>query len=375
MTLLGQPLHDLTLEHVRDFLNDADSEPLLWEAKSSAEKKPIRKAICGFANGEQTGYLIIGAAEAEDGGWELLGTEFPGDDPPVWISELIRTELRPRPLIDVRSVPTSDGRRLAVVEVPPIAIPPCVAKGTVFERISGATVPVEDPIRLSDLYQRGRNARDNAIAAARNAAISVIEDPDCPGAGSGWPRIALALSATGHPPDISSRLFSETFETAMIDVIKRELVPPTPGVPDAYGPQMTNGFEQSNRWVNCEDRLGHGKPCYWHVRVIWDGTVVVCGAWDIESVRAHAVSSELVNSSWVTASQVLTALGGYGPTQMELQIEGNGRLSGAPTGNPMPRIQVGRGPVEFPPSKASFSSVERELRRAVGEMVYELPET
>lgn len=76
MTLLGQPLHDLALEHVRDFLSDADSEPLLWEAKSSADKKPIRKAICGFANGEQTGYLIIGAAEAEDGGGSCSAPSF-----------------------------------------------------------------------------------------------------------------------------------------------------------------------------------------------------------------------------------------------------------------------------------------------------------
>jgi Putative DNA-binding domain len=370
MTLLGSPLHQLTVQHLQSFLENAESEPLLWEAKSGADKKPIRKAICGFANGEQPGYLIIGAVET-DGGWELPGAEFPGDDPPVWISEVIRTELKPRPLIDVRSMKVALGRRVAVIEIPPVAIPPCMAQGTVFERISGATVPVEDPGRLSDLYRRGKNAEERAAAAALNAAIGVIEDPDAPGAGSNWPRVALAVSATGHPPDISSRLFSESFETSMVEIVKRELIPPTPGAPENYGLKLNTSFEQSNRRVNCEDLLGHGHPCYWHVRVIWDGTVVICGAWDIDSVQARHISEELINIAWTTASKILAELGGYGPTHMELQIHGGAVLIGAPQGNPMPRIQIGRGPLEFAPDERLFSSVERELRRSTGEFVYE----
>jgi hypothetical protein len=370
MTLLGQSLHQLTVEHLRSFLENAEDEPLLWEAKSGAGKKPIRKAICGFANGEQPGYLILGAVET-DGGWELPGAEFPGDDPPVWISEVIRMGLKPQPLIDVRSLKIAPGRKVAVVEITPVAIPPCVAQGTVFERISGATVPVEDPERLSDLYKRGRNALERAATAARSAAIGVIEDPDAPGAGSNWPCLALAVSATGHPPDISSRLFSEGFENAMVEITKRELIPPTPGAPEGYGLKINTGFEQSNRRVDCEDHLGHGRPCYWHVRVIWDGTVVVCSAWDIDSVQARHISEELINSAWTTASKILAELGGYGPTHMELQIQGGAALIGAPQGNPMPRIQIGRGPLESAPDEALFSSVERELRRSTGEFVYE----
>jgi predicted HTH transcriptional regulator len=124
MTLLGQSLHQLTVEHLQSFLENAEDEPLLWEAKSGAGKKPIRKAICGFANGEQPGYLILGAVEI-DGGWELPGAEFPGDDPPVWISEVIRTGLKPQPLIDVRSLKIAPGRKVAVIEIPPVAIPLC----------------------------------------------------------------------------------------------------------------------------------------------------------------------------------------------------------------------------------------------------------
>ena len=157
----------------------------------------------------------------------------------------------------------------------------------------------------------------------------------------------------------------------MIEIVKRDLVSPTHGVPDAVGPKLSTGFEQSNRWVDCEDRLGHGKPCYWHVRVIWDGTVVVCGAWDVESIDARQLASELINAAWTTAGHILGELGGYGPTHMELQVQGEDALIGGPRGNPMPRIRVGRGPLEAPLGEEMFASVERELRRASGEAVYE----
>jgi hypothetical protein len=131
------------------------------------------------------------------------------------------------------------------------------------------------------------------------------------------------------------------------------------------------GFAQSNRWVDCEHRHGHGKPCYWHVRVIWDGTVVVCGAWDVESVDARQLANELINGAWRTAGHILEELGGYGPTHMEVQIQGEDALIGGPKGNPMPRVQMGRGPLDEMPGEKQFASVERELRRASGEGVYE----
>jgi predicted HTH transcriptional regulator len=63
MTLFGSPLHDLKLEDIQAFLDDADAEPLLWEAKATELRKGgVRKEVCGFANGHQTGYLILGAS-------------------------------------------------------------------------------------------------------------------------------------------------------------------------------------------------------------------------------------------------------------------------------------------------------------------------
>jgi hypothetical protein len=92
---------------------------------------------------------------------------------------------------------------------------------------------------------------------------------------------------------------------ARAEIVTGDLAPPTPGVPDGFGPKFSTGVEQSNRWVDCEDRFGHGRRCYWHVRVIWDGTVVVCGAWDVESIDARQLATELINGAWTTASHIL----------------------------------------------------------------------
>ncbi|MGH2834143.1 MAG: AlbA family DNA-binding domain-containing protein, partial [Solirubrobacteraceae bacterium] len=94
----------------------------------------LRKAVCGFANGRTNGYLIIGAEE-HNGSWVLDGTCFPGGDPPSAITDLLTNEgVRPYPVgLDVRPFNTGDGRHIAVIRVPPVATPPCMTKGTVYE--------------------------------------------------------------------------------------------------------------------------------------------------------------------------------------------------------------------------------------------------
>ena len=69
MTIFGVPWEELTLEHLSDFLHDGASEPLLWDAKRELSKSGIRAQVCGFANGYETGYLILGADQAKDGKW------------------------------------------------------------------------------------------------------------------------------------------------------------------------------------------------------------------------------------------------------------------------------------------------------------------
>jgi predicted HTH transcriptional regulator len=168
MTLIGSPLQQITIVDLQRFLDGAEAEPLLWEAKGTTlHKDAVRKAICGFANGRETAYLILGAEEKEGSGWTLGGLDL-GGDPPAWVSGVVAGGLRPPPLVDVRSLSTGNGKHVAIVEVPPIAIPPCISRGTVYERVSGRTIPIAEPTRLAELYESGRNARD----AARSAALA-----------------------------------------------------------------------------------------------------------------------------------------------------------------------------------------------------------
>lgn len=62
MTIFGAPLHELTLETLREFMASAEDEPLLWEAKATQiSPGEVRKQVCGFANSHDGGYLILGA--------------------------------------------------------------------------------------------------------------------------------------------------------------------------------------------------------------------------------------------------------------------------------------------------------------------------
>ncbi|HWA83326.1 MAG TPA: RNA-binding domain-containing protein, partial [Fimbriimonadaceae bacterium] len=181
------------MEDIRTFLEGADSEPLLWEAKGTElDPYAVRKEICGFANGRQPAFLILGAAK-DTGTWDLSGLDFDGD-PPAWISNVISEGLRPLPMIDVRSIKVSAGKHVAVVEVPPVAIAPCICRGTVYERVSGRTVPVKEPLRLADLYGRGDIARRQARMAASDLARELFQDPGLPGANDPWPRVAVAVA-------------------------------------------------------------------------------------------------------------------------------------------------------------------------------------
>ena len=334
----------------------------------SSDKHDIRKEICGFANGRQPAYLILGASESEEG-WVLDGVDL-GGDPPAWISDVVGDGLRPVPPFDVRSLPVEEGKHVAVVEVPPIAVAPCISRGTVYERVSGKTKPVKEPARLAELYKRGENARVLAVTTAGATATELIQDSGLKGHGSAWPRLALAVTATAYSPDIIARLFSEDFEEALLEIVRQRLIPNTAGLPGPFAPALQAQFAQSNRSVDCEDTHTHASPFYWHVRGIWDGTIVIYAAWETNTVFAEHIVKEMIEPAWHTALELLNSLGGYGPTYTEMRIEGGSSLYG-PGDSKLPRIMMGRGPMDGMPSSEVMASVERELRRACGEHVYE----
>ena len=158
MTIFGVPWKELELEDVQQFLTTAGREPLTWEAKGTElRSEQVTKYVGGFANAAEGGYLLLGF-ELVDGQWRATGCDFPGDDPPVWVSNIVRTTLRPRPRIDVLSWEI-DGKRAVVVRVDPVAEPPCVTTGgQLYQRVSGETIPVGDLTDVRALYEPGRRS-------------------------------------------------------------------------------------------------------------------------------------------------------------------------------------------------------------------------
>jgi predicted HTH transcriptional regulator len=90
------------------------------EGARTSRKEVVRRSACGFANAIG-GYLIIGA-EHQDSGWAARGVDFLGEEPTVWLSQLIRDGARPIPRHDVKAWPV-DGQSVAVVQVEQVAVP------------------------------------------------------------------------------------------------------------------------------------------------------------------------------------------------------------------------------------------------------------
>jgi predicted HTH transcriptional regulator len=168
LPLFDVPFDRLDVGDLRRFLGEAGDEGLTWEAKADHESGRLRpqqvhKAACGLAN-QIGGYLILGARrDAKGEPWQLPGINPRDDEIDVWIGEVLR-RLRPEPRHQTRAWEVDDDRLVAVVWIDPVDRPPCIAPdGRVFQRVSGATVPVEDPVELARLQQRGQAALDRAL--------------------------------------------------------------------------------------------------------------------------------------------------------------------------------------------------------------------
>ena len=66
--------------------------------------------------------------------------------------------MRPRPDFDIEAWQALKGH-VAVVNVSATPMPPCIANGTVYERLPGKTQTLRDLHRLADLFSRGDEAR------------------------------------------------------------------------------------------------------------------------------------------------------------------------------------------------------------------------
>ena len=102
---------------------------------------------------------------------------------------------------------------VAVVWVPPTPTPPCNAHGTVYERVSGKTESVREPLRLAQLFDRGDGARKRAEALASQIAQDAISAFGSRNHSEWADRVlfGVGVAAAGYEPDIGSRLFTQRF--------------------------------------------------------------------------------------------------------------------------------------------------------------------
>jgi hypothetical protein len=372
VTLFGVPWSELSLERVARYLDDAEDEPLLWEAKGTQlNAHAIRKEVGAFGNSHDGGYLILGAEQAE--AWELTGCEFP-TEPQVWVSQTIHDGIRPVPPFDIRAFSVGE-RHVAVVRVQPTSVPPCIVRGTVYERIPGAAIPVKAPERLAELFRRGDAAREQAEGGARRAARLLMIS----GSGRGEPlsraardghdlQVAVALAPTGMLPDVSSRLFTRPFEAAVSDAVLA--LGAGPRLPTAAPPEAS--WSQDTLAVEL-DAIGNVST-HWRVQASWDGVVGLYYLSDATEVVNESLIKHVLGVAWHAGVDLLRRLGATGPMYVAVIA----------AGGPFPPnitnivslesrfLELGRGPVALDEGPAAhLESIMRELRRCVGDHVYE----
>lgn len=386
-TIFGVQWSDLGLEHVEAYLDQADDEPLLWEAKGTKlDPKEVRRQVCAFANGHEQGYLILGAergsAEADAPKWKLDGVEFP-DEPRTWIAEIVGDPeggVRPRPDFDVAAWPAANGH-VAVVRVTPTSTPPCIANGTVYERLPGKTQTVRDPLILAGLFSRGDEARKRAQALSDRAArtvmdalggdagsfrrpwtpvVSEAEQPACDD--TTHIRFAVGVAATGTVPNIAGRLFRDEF----VDEIWVQLRDRPTGLPSGYGnsPDPVDVSQEALTWRH--QVLGYVDSIT-VVRAAWDGSAGAGQKLATEDALPDSLAQQQIAPQWRLADQLLQRLGGFGDLYITVLVEG-GRF---PRRRDPVSIVMRRGPVLAGVDDEHVASLGRELMRALGHLAPE----
>ncbi len=359
MTVFGPTWDALTLNDLAAFLQDAPTEPLEWEGKGEWNPGAIRAAVCGFANSHAGGYLLLGIKKS-GAGWSLDGLKTPNSDPASDVTDLIANGgVTPFPTgLDVRAFDTGDGKHVAVVHVPPAATPPCLTKGTAYERVAGKTIPVEDPARLASLFERGDTSRRAGIEKAQRLVGRVQElaavDP-------ARPQFALALGSPGVPVDLTPILFTTGFDRVASECISRVLIDEPFGVRPPETRISASQFELVYRLIASDRRLGYG----WVVCLHREGAVAV--HWTMETGQASISGlvrgkGSPVANAWQCACDLLAALGIRGTSYLQMLV-----------GSPFPppgMVRVARDGASGPTENA-LADIERELRRANGEVIFE----
>jgi hypothetical protein len=363
------PFSDLSEQHVRAFLAEAEEEGVTWEAKADGpdgrgrlRPEHVRNSVCALAN-QIGGHFIVGASKRE-GRWELVGVADRGE-PGLWLDRAIGG-LRPLPRYAHRVFPMDDGRWAAVVQVEPLTQTPCMTlDGQVFERVSSESVRVTDPARLAQLFSRGEQARERAEGRAAQAAQMVRR---VTGQQLGV-SVTLGLAAASYEDDIGSRLFHSRFRGQLDDAFEqrlfRELSHQEPSPPQSSH-SIRQNYMQRVYGFNSDSRPF--AEVAWVVRAQWDGAVGVSALLTGSILKVGGLFDMVLLPAWRLAADLVAFLGGYGDARMHLAVEVRSvaaNLGEFYRGLPG-SVELTRWAEVAVPTDDLIGSVQRELQRAAG---------
>jgi Putative DNA-binding domain len=324
---------------IDEFLAGEVDEGLLWEAKSDGRDPlgphVIRKAVCGFANSERGGYLIVGV-EKREGRWQLTGLTNPPAELTTWLQNVISTGVRPVPTHAIRAFEGSNGPA-AIVSVEPVTVPPALtSSGGLYERVSGATNPVTDPTEVARLIAQGRGARTRAEMEALEAANHAFSAP--PGEQMSCRYVvALAPASTrGARPMMTAEAYQEARRAlAVVDAFDR----PGSELTQRYFRVVSADAEYS---ILC--RASYGVAFSYAARTPEDGIRIL-----------EAGESAPLREAWEAAGTVLASTGAIGAAS--IAVIAVGRSVSATTVRPLDTLDVDLDVV---------ASINRELGRSQG---------
>lgn len=313
--------------------------------------------------------------DGKTGLWNLDPVDFLGTEPTTWLSDVIRNGLRPLPRWDVKSW-KRNGTHVAVVMVDPVAEPPCMTTaGEVFVRVSGESVPVEDPAMLRRLIERGETRASQAEAEGLRAINASGADP---GSGATFLGLRLAFAPTGRAEDITAVLFDKPFHEAMEQAART--LPSEPLFP--YPGHSSFGTDASQDALSLSERT-KGNRQRWTIRAAWDGSVALyLDIFVKEGQAGRLVATEIFKKfarpAATEASNLVRSLGGYGRSFVALHavarefsiISAQNHVGQIPSPNELLPIQTWTDS-EGQLTDAQFDRMRRELLRASGVLVWE----
>lgn len=276
-----------------------------------------------------------------------------------------------------------DGRVVAIVEVEPLSQTPCMTSdGQIFERVSSETRRVTDPTRVAELFARGQEARAAAEARAARVMDQMFAHPETQGYGkSVW--VTVSMAAASYEPDIGSRLFHSRFREILSASVGAHAFADSGIQSGSFVPSWEIGQSYIDFLLAAEN-LG------FLVRGAWDGSAAMTGCIGGDLVATFAMMDFVLVPAWRTAADIVSALGGYGDSRVQIgvrvvQTGGKQRtdatldmreLDRLTPGAPPPRATLyGKLPASTAitrwssvrgPTQEEIGSVQRELQRAAG---------